>query len=85
MRFQSSTNFADLFRVLIIYDYIFIVMRLQEVVEGLKIEYYTSHCDPLDDHLLELGDDKDTIAEEHLPSSLEDFLLLCQDGWTLIA
>ena len=45
-------------------------MRLQEVVEGLKIEYYTPNYDPLDDHLLEIsswneeyGDDKDAITE----------------------
>ena len=39
-------------------------------MEGLKIEYYTPHYDPMGDHLLEIsswnenyGDDKDTITE----------------------
>lgn len=50
----------------------------QEVVEGLKIEYYTPNYDPLIDHLLEIsswkeeyGDDNDILTEKFM-SKIEE-------------
>ena len=42
LRFQSSFLSFDNLRL-------YIVVRLQEVLEGLKIEYFTPFYDPLDD------------------------------------